>query len=430
MYVHLNVHIMATVSFKIRKGKKEVCPIYLIFSYGRGNELRYSTDWKLSSPSNWNPGKQRVKNVASEPMSNKLNQSIQELEIFFFNRYNELVTDRIEITNLVLRNELDIYLRRKKTKVTPTTFKTLFECYEWYYTYFESNPLSTTKKPLAKGTIKSYKTAFKTLKEFDKNMYSLTYRRVNLDFYSDFIEYLNNKGFSQNYVSNNIKMLKTIMNFAWEKKFHNNLDYKSRSFSKINEEVHNIYLNEGELEKLARLKLDGRMDNVRDLFLIAANTGLRISDFNRLTVDNIKNANGFKYLEIKSKKTNQLVAIPLKREVLNILEKRNGVPPYKMPEQNINKLLKTLGEKAEIDTPITITKTIGGIPTSTISPKYELMTSHCARRSFATNGYLAGMSTYDIMTITGHKTEKSFYKYIKVSNLERLRKIAEHPFFN
>ncbi|MEK6152069.1 tyrosine-type recombinase/integrase [Flavobacteriaceae bacterium 3-367] len=421
---------MATISFKIRKGKKEVCPIYLIFSYGRGKELRYSTGWKINSTANWNREKQRVKTVVSEPLSSKLNQSIQELEIFFLNKYNELVTDRIAITNQVLRNELDIYLRRKKIKVTSTSFKTLLECYEWYYTYFGSNPLPTTKKPLAKGTIKSYKTAFKTLKAFDNDMYALSYKRIDLNFYSDFIEYLNGKGFSKNYVSNNIKMLKTIMNFAWEKKFHNNLDFKSKSFTKINEEVTSIYLSEGELEKLGRLKLTGRMDNVRDLFLIAANTGLRVSDFNRLAANNIKNLDGFRYLEIKSKKTDRLVAIPLKKRVLQILDKRNGAPPYKMPEQNINNLLKDLGELAEINERVNITKTIGGQSITITKPKHQLITTHTARRSFCTNAYLAGMSTFDIMTISGHKTEKSFYKYIKVSNLERLRKIAEHPFFN
>lgn len=421
---------MATLSFKVRKGTKEQSSIYLIFSYGRKNELRYSTGWKVNSANNWKSDKQRVKNVLSEPIATKLNRSLQELELFFIQRYHELVTDRIEINNQVLRNELDIYLNRKKLQPTPSSFKTLLECYEWYYTYFETHPLPTTKRSLAKGTIKSYKTAFKTLKGFDQDMYALSYKRINLDFYSDFIEYLNSKGFSQNYVSNNIKMLKTIMNFAWEKKFHNNVDFKSKSFSKINEEVQSIYLNEKELQNLSSLKLTGRMDNVRDLFLIAANTGLRVSDFNRLAANNIKNLDGFQYIEIKAQKTNRLVAIPLKKVVLQILKKRNGIPPYKMPEQNINKLLKDLGEDAKINEQIKITKTIGGKPVTETKPKYDLITTHTARRSFCTNAYLAGMPTFDIMAISGHKTEKSFYKYIKVSNLERLRKIAEHPFFN
>jgi len=282
---------------------------------------------------------------------------------------------------------------------------------------------------LAPGTIKSYKSAFKILKEFNDNMYSLSYTRIDLDFYSDFIEFMNKKGFAKNYISNNIKILKTIMNYAWGKKFHNNIIYKSKAFSKLNEEVQAIFLSEEELEKIENLKLEGRMDNVRDLFLIGAHTGLRVSDFNRLTSKNIKNNDGFRYIEIKSKKTNTLVAIPLKTKVLQILKKRNGNLPYKMPEQNINTLLKELGKKAEIEEKIEIAKTVGGKLTTSIYKKHQLITTHTARRSFCTNAYLAGMPTFDIMAISGHKIEKSFYKYIKASNLERLKKIAEHPFF-
>jgi hypothetical protein len=48
-------------------------------------------------------------------------------------------------------------------------------------------------------------------------------------------------------------------------------------------------------------------------------------------------------------------------------------------------------------------------------PKYEFISSHTARRSAATNMYLTGrMKTYEIMSLTGHTTEKSFFRYIRV----------------
>ncbi|QLG44582.1 tyrosine-type recombinase/integrase [Costertonia aggregata] len=421
---------MATITFKPRPGKKKTTPIYLIFSFGRKRELRYSTGFTISDISNWNFDKQRIKNVVSEPMSNKINQSLQQLELFFENKYNELLSARIDINNQVLRNELDLYLKKRKPRSTPSSYKTLLECYKWYYTYYSKNSLPTTKKPLALGTVKSYKTSYEVLKEFSDNVYAINYDRITLDFYSDFIEFLNEKNFSKNYISNHIKMLKTIMNYAWEKKFHNSMDFKSKSFAKTNEEVDSIYLSENELQKIQSLELRGRKDNARDLFLIGANTGLRVSDFNRLSKDNIKCNNGLWYIEIKSKKTDRLVSIPLKKSVLDILKKRDGNPPYRMPEQNINNLLKDIGKLAQINELIEITKTVGGKSIKIKKQKFELITNHTARRSFCTNAYLAGMSTFDIMAISGHKSEKSFYGYIKVSNLERLRKIAKHPFFN
>jgi integrase len=43
----------------------------------------------------------------------------------------------------------------------------------------------------------------------------------------------------------------------------------------------------------------------------------------------------------------------------------------------------------------------------------NLLSTHTARRSFATNLFLSGFPAISIMKITGHTTEKSFMKYIK-----------------
>ncbi|MDO9635196.1 MAG: tyrosine-type recombinase/integrase [Paludibacter sp.] len=62
-------------------------------------------------------------------------------------------------------------------------------------------------------------------------------------------------------------------------------------------------------------------------------------------------------------------------------------------------------------------------------PKNELVTSHTARRSFATNLYLAGIDTISIMLLTGHKTEKSFMVYIRITKEQNAYRVASHPFF-
>lgn len=421
---------MATISFKTRSGISKTASIYLIFSYGRKKELRYSTGLKVKDYNNWNQEKQQVKNVLSESHSKAINQSLRKMEDFFENKYHDLLTSHIEINNKVLKNELDIYLRRKKTIQGTNTFKSLLECYKWYYEHFSKHPLPTTKKPLALGTIKSYKTSYEILKEFNDEVSALSYEKITLDFYYQFLEFLREKEFSNNYISNHIKMLKTIMNYAWEHKFHNNLDFKSKAFTKISEEVHNIYLNVDELKTINELELTGRTENARDLFILGAYTGLRVSDFNRLTKNNIKVDNEIRYIEIKAKKTDRIVVIPINKIVQEILDKRDGNPPPKMPDQNINMLLKKIGAAAKLNDLVKIEKTIGGEKVIIEKPKYEMVTNHTARRSFCTNAYKAGLPTYDIMQISGHRTEKSFYKYIKITPLEALRKTAKHKFFN
>ncbi len=57
---------------------------------------------------------------------------------------------------------------------------------------------------------------------------------------------------------------------------------------------------------------------------------------------------------------------------------------------------------------------------------FDLLSSHTARRSFATNYYLLGFPTIDLMKITGHRTERSFLKYIKVSKLDTAKRLSEH----
>ena len=70
------------------------------------------------------------------------------------------------------------------------------------------------------------------------------------------------------------------------------------------------------------------------------------------------------------------------------------------------------------DSPETIIFTKGGIRVTQQLPKYELITTHTARRSFATNQFLLGVPSITIMAMTGHRTEKSFMKYIKVTKRE------------
>ena len=66
----------------------------------------------------------------------------------------------------------------------------------------------------------------------------------------------------------------------------------------------------------------------------------------------------------------------------------------------------------------TMTRTVGGKLITITFEKHEGVTSHTGRRSFATNMYKRGLQSYMIMSVTGHKTEKSFLKYIKVKQHE------------
>jgi hypothetical protein len=88
-----------------------------------------------------------------------------------------------------------------------------------------------------------------------------------------------------------------------------------------------------------------------------------------------------------------------------------------------------LGQKAELKDDVVIASTKGGKRHTENFKKHELITTHTARRSFATNAYLQNVPTISIMKITGHRTEKSFLKYIKISQEDNANKLINHPFF-
>ncbi len=163
---------------------------------------------------------------------------------------------------------------------------------------------------------------------------------------------------------------------------------------------------------------------MRDRFIIGAFTGLRVSDFGRLSEANI----GSETIRIKTAKTGAVVVIPIHPYVRGIIQ--NGFDAsVQVSDQKMNKHLKELAKMAGIDEEVTINKNVGGVNEQRIYKKYELVCTHTARRSFATNAYKSGVPTIAIMKITGHTKESTFLRYIKVSAEENAEMLMEHPFF-
>jgi integrase len=141
------------------------------------------------------------------------------------------------------------------------------------------------------------------------------------------------------------------------------------------------------------------------LFIIGLRTGLRISDFLRLKDINLKKG----FIEIERAKTGERVVIPLHHQIQSILEKRNGALPNTISDQKFNLFIKEICQKVEINEMTKGAKMNSETKrkeTGTF-PKFELISSHTCRRSFASNLY--GKSpNMTIMDITRHQTENVF----------------------
>ncbi|WP_204345552.1 tyrosine-type recombinase/integrase [Psychroserpens algicola] len=437
---------MPKLSFKLRHAKGNAASIIIVYNYGKEKRLRYATKYRVQNKKNWNANTERVKNVIEELDRVEINGKLDQLQLAINSFYgNRVIKEGKELTDDLLKDVCDKVLGRKQVEDEVEKLE-LLEFYKWYIDFYQKNPLMSSGKVLAKGTASTYKNSRKILKRFNEEQnYRISFEKIGQKFYRDFLKWLHEKDYSTNYIGTQIKNLKTILNASLELEHHDNREHLKKYFKKPYEEVNHVYLTPDELENIYNVELKNikpikiskslyltpeQLDTARDLFLISANTGLRVSDFNRLAKNNIIEAEGKKFIQIVIKKTQKPVTVPLKTMVINILNKRNGHPPKKMPEQHINYAIKEVARLAKVDSDEILERTEGGIKKQISKKKYELIGNHSARRSYSSNAYLAGVPIQDIMLTTGHKNERTFLLYVKASSLQRAIKTATHPFFN
>lgn len=424
---------MANIQFRVNNGKKIVDNakprrIYLRYRLGRSIDFSASIGFEVLL-SDWDYEKQRVKNRTNILNRFEINNLISNLTKHFETFENKNREKGILPNYIDVKKHYESYF----TVFEETKPLTLFSFIDLFIDNAKAKPNPITKKLVSNNTIKDYTLTKNTLKLFNDEVYKIDFDKITLDWYYDFIEWCNKKKFKMNYTGKHIKTLKTFLNSASELGHNSNVAYKSRKFSVFKEETDSIYLNQEELLKFWSLDLSNepRKEIARDLFLIGAYTGLRVSDYNSLTEQNIKIEQGVKLLRVKTEKTGRVVAIPLHPIVEAILNKNNGNPPKRIPDQEINVLIKEIAKSDEVNLieKVELTYNRSGLEITEMKEKYKLVTNHTARRSFCTNAYLSGISPMDIMAISGHTTEKNFRKYIKVTAEQFAIKMSNHEFF-
>ncbi|PLB86037.1 hypothetical protein C0T31_07800 [Dysgonamonadaceae bacterium] len=284
------------------------------------------------------------------------------------------------------------------------------------------------KANVSEGTRKDYLNTLMHLKAFDEYRgRTATWKEMGYEYYSELVAYLKEQQLKGSTIDKIIKNLKLFLQQAdLQDNITVNQDFKriisgKSLFAKVNrEETDHVYLDEAEIKMITDAKMpDARLAEIRDLFVIQCWTGLRISDLSRLERGNI--ANGL--LSIKTKKTKESVVIPVTGELQKVLNKYPEQLPKIPTDQHFNREIKKVCEIAGINEPIMAEVKTNGMTVIKQVPKYELVTSHTARRSFATNLYRRGLPASQIMLLTGHKTEGAFLRYIKVSKEDNARDV-------
>lgn len=233
-------------------------------------------------------------------------------------------------------------------------------------------------------------------------------------------------GYKANYIHKTVRYIKEFLNEALRAGATDKAGWKEMRYRATVEDVDSIYLSMDELMQIHHAKLPDHLRRTADRFLIGAFTALRYSDFSALTPDAVRDG----MIQVRTVKTGQIIAVPVHPVVAEIFARYGGKLPRSITNQKMNKQLKELGRLAGITMPVQITETRGGRAVTRKVDKCELMTTHTARRSAATNMYLSGIPSISIMKITGHRTEKSFMKYIRITQAENAGMISTNRFFS
>ena len=187
-----------------------------------------------------------------------------------------------------------------------------------------------------------------------------------------------------------------------------NLDPRARKPIKA-DGSNRAYLSIDEVKAL--IDTDCKHEQIKQAFLFACFTGLRISDIKNLKWANITKRNGNSYISIVMQKTRHaLPEMKLNEQALKWMPKKQGTGyVFNLPNdgRNINRILKIWAKEAGITKDICF---------------------HVSRHTFATMALTKGTSLYVVGNILGHtniKTTQIYADIISKDRDEALDKVAD-----
>lgn len=274
------------------------------------------------------------------------------------------------------------------------------------------------------GSQTTYRVALKRLENFcrEKNFRLTSFDDFDRLFFSEFTHYLYNHRFvrggkqmqySAITVINTLKVVKNLLHRAYDNEMTDNIYY-----NKVHTHTHctvteKIYLQEGEIERIRQTEVKTALERqVRDLFVIACFTALRISDLNQLGKAVISD----KMITLYQVKTREKVQIPILKEINGLIAhyRLKGFP--KVTEHKANAIIKQLAERAGVVQMVSCRENRGGVVSVIQERKCDLISFHTARRSCITNLFRRGYPVNYIMTLSGHRSLQALQRYIRASH--------------
>lgn len=397
---------MITTSFFLLKGrfdKNGALPIMISISLNN-NRIKKTINGFKCKPEEWLENKRRVKNsILSNGLDGKvINRTLDMIEAKLKIIGNDSILKGKSPDLKFILSKLDSpYLLNPGQPLVSDVIKEFID---------EQTGV------LKKNTIKGYNTLQQFLKNYSEHSkIELFINSFNEDQIRNIKKYAHEtKGYKSNYLAKIFANINRLMKWAIEKGYINESKFQKIKVSYHNKEV--IFLEQSELNRLLNFQFDSpRMDAVRDFFCFECFTGLRYSDMNSISQGNIKNG----YIEKRQRKTTDLVYIPLTNQAIAILEKYKNSRFETLPRFSnveVNRVIKDCCRMAGIDSEITISHSVGIEIIEKKGYKYQFITTHTARKTYATLSLIFGASTETVKNTLGHKKYENLQPYIAVSN--------------
>lgn len=423
-----------------------------------------------------------------EELQKKMSLVIQTIDSLFNdgliggNEDKDVIEDALRDISTVEAHRMKNELQEMRKSENERRRKSIVHFYDYFMEGITNGTIRYgDAKKYKEGTIYGWKTFGMLLREYCPE--ETTFDDVTKPFADGFHRFLEDKGFMLLTINNNICHFKRLCNLAAEEGINTNavsLKVWKKRTARAEDKRAEIYLTEQELDALYCMELDAGKSAIRDVFFIGYLSGQRFSDYSDYSIDNFKKTEtGIDVIGLIQKKTGNYVEVPIWDIRLNEIARKYGyvfpkltnlqlnhgirhimkelsesVPSLRekfttvlsLPERKAELLYQQLSDKrasgAKWDSlsekrayfrlkkyatehdgkPLWERNSLGQV----VRPKYELVSSHTARRSSITNLYKSGLlSTKEMMSISGHKDEKVFEEYIKVGVSEQAERVGK-----
>lgn len=349
-------------------------------------------------------GKKKISAATINSEINRLEETVNDT-FFFFEQTGHAPTS----------SEFRDEVNRRNGKIVEKEEKTIFDYYQQFITE------QGKENSWSENTYKRHKTTMNHLKKFapDLTFADLTHEGLSqlVDYFMN-VEVDNETGMKNYTVKKYINLTKWFLKWASEKGYNKELAFVTfkEKLKTIPAKV--IFLEWNELMSVynATFPDEPHLELAKDVFCFQCFTSLRYSD-----VKNLKKADIYDgYITITTIKTDDPLKIELNKYSKAILEKYKDIEGiYALPvpvNQRMNKYIKEICKACEINEPICRTYYKGAERIDEIHPKYELIGTHCGRKTFICNALMLGIAPNIVMKWTGHKDYKSMKPYIDIAD--------------